>query len=365
LTLEEAERALENQEAKIVFTQLELSNARQEIESRMHEKEEELENSRRGHQRALESMQASIDAEIKAKFELSKQKKKLEKDVHDLESALDGSNKNTTESQKSINKLRNSMAEQESQLEDQDRQKAELRETAVSADRRANNLMGEVDELRSALDQSDRNRKAAEADMTDAVDRMNEMSSVNAGNVAYKRKLESDINALRLELDDALVESRGSQESATKTYGEVIRQADELKFEQEQSLVNERLRKNLELQVKDLECRLEQAESNSARGGRKITSKLEQRIAELESELEHEQRNTQEALKESKRNDRKLKELSVVADDERHQQSRLQDQVEKLNSKVKFYRRQAEETEEVAASNLNRFRAASAMPSRR
>ena len=43
LTLEEAERALENQEAKIVFTQLELSGARQEIESRLHEKEEEFE----------------------------------------------------------------------------------------------------------------------------------------------------------------------------------------------------------------------------------------------------------------------------------------------------------------------------------
>ncbi len=46
LTLEEAERALENQEAKIVFTQLELSNARQEIEARLHEKEEEFENTR-------------------------------------------------------------------------------------------------------------------------------------------------------------------------------------------------------------------------------------------------------------------------------------------------------------------------------
>ena len=46
LTLEEAERALENQEAKIVFTQLELGNARQEIEARLHEKEEEFENTR-------------------------------------------------------------------------------------------------------------------------------------------------------------------------------------------------------------------------------------------------------------------------------------------------------------------------------
>ena len=44
---------------------------------------------------------------------------------------------------------------------------------------------------------------------------------------------------------------------------------------------------------------------------------------------------------------------------------RLQDQVEKLNLKVRFYKRQAEETEEVAASNLNKFRAASAAPARK
>ena len=44
--LEEAERSLAAQEAKIVSAQLDLSNARQEIEGRLHEKEEEFENTR-------------------------------------------------------------------------------------------------------------------------------------------------------------------------------------------------------------------------------------------------------------------------------------------------------------------------------
>lgn len=149
----------------------------------------------------------------------------------------------------------------------------------------------------------------------------------------------------------------------------------------------ERLRKNLELQVKDLQTRLDQAESSALKGGKKFTQKLEQRvcslnlnyliadlfqnvsfnfkIAELESELESEQRQYQEALKESKRSDRKLKELVSQSDDDRHNQIRLQETVEKLNNKVRFYKRQAEETEEVAASNLNKFRAMSAAPARR
>lgn len=85
----------------------------------------------------------------------------------------------------------------------------------------------------------------------------------------------------------------------------------------------------------------------------------------MESELDHEQHSHQEALKEAKRADRKLKDLSAQSEEDRHNQARLHEQIEKLNSKVRFYKRQAEETEEVAASNLNKFRAMSAAPARR
>lgn len=296
---------------------------------------------------------------------MSKQKKKLEHDVHEVEVALENANKNNVELQKVNNKLRQLMSEHDSQNEDHERQKAELREAVVTAERRSSNLLVEVDEYRSALEHNDRARKAAEADLSDAADRLNESSSLNSSLVAHKRKLETDIAALRLELDDSLTEVKNTSDSLQKSFVEVSRQADELKYEQEHALNAERCRKNLELQVKDLQCRLEQAETSALKGGKKFTSKLEQRITELESELEHEQRNHQDALKEVKRNDRKLKELSSLADEDRHSSARLQDQVEKLTNKVRFYKRQAEETEEVAASNLNKFRAMSAAPARR
>ena len=71
--LEEAESALEQEEAKVLRVQMELSTVRQEIDRRVHEKEEEFENTRRNHARALESMQASLDAEARAKAEAFKQ----------------------------------------------------------------------------------------------------------------------------------------------------------------------------------------------------------------------------------------------------------------------------------------------------
>jgi len=67
--LEEAEAALEQEENKVLRAQLELSQVRQEIDRRVQEKEEEFDNTRKCHQRALESMQASLEAEAKGKAE--------------------------------------------------------------------------------------------------------------------------------------------------------------------------------------------------------------------------------------------------------------------------------------------------------
>merc|ERR1711971_690918 len=60
--LEEAEGALEQEENKVLRASLELGQVRQEIDRRIAEKEEEFENSRKNHQRAMDSLQASLEA---------------------------------------------------------------------------------------------------------------------------------------------------------------------------------------------------------------------------------------------------------------------------------------------------------------
>ena len=48
---------MEAEESKVLRAQIEVSQIRSEIEKRIQEKEEEFENTRKNHQRALESMQ--------------------------------------------------------------------------------------------------------------------------------------------------------------------------------------------------------------------------------------------------------------------------------------------------------------------
>ena len=57
---------------------------------------------RKNHSRAMESMQASLESEQKAKTESLRIKKKLEGDINEFEIALDHANKANNEAQKSI-----------------------------------------------------------------------------------------------------------------------------------------------------------------------------------------------------------------------------------------------------------------------
>merc|ERR1711899_590035 len=144
--LEEAEAALEQEENKVLRAQLELGQVRQEIDRKIQEKVEEFENTRKNHQRAMDSMQASLEAENRAKSEALRIKKKIEGDINELEIALDHANKANSEGHKSIKRYQAQLRDVEGLYEEESRQRRELAEKAGLADRRANALQGELEE---------------------------------------------------------------------------------------------------------------------------------------------------------------------------------------------------------------------------
>jgi hypothetical protein len=73
-------------------------------------------------------------------------------------------------------------------------------------------------------------------------------------------------------------------------------------------------------------------------------------------ELDTERRNCQETLKELRKNDRRFKEVCYQAEEDRKSNARLQDLIEKLESKNKLYKRQLEDTEAIAHVNMSKLR---------
>lgn len=243
-------------------------------------------------------------------------------------------------------------------MEEEQRARDEAREQYGIAERRANAFSNELDESRTLLEQADRARRAAEQELADARDQINELGTQTQILGGAKRKLDAELQTLHADLEAILNEAKNSEEKAKKAMVDAARLADELRVEQEHAQSQERARKGLEVTMKDLQGRLDEAEQNLLKGGKKQIAKLEDRVRLIEQELDNEQRRHSEAQKNMRRAERRVKELSFQNEEDRKNHEKMQDLVEKLQQKIKTYKRQIEEAEEIAALNLAKFRKA-------
>lgn len=63
----------------------------------------------------------------------------------------------------------------------------------------------------------------------------------------------------------------------------------------------------------------------------------------LEAELETSHRRNSDEIKNARKTERRLKELQLAAEEDKRGQDRLAELIEKLNQKIKTYKRQVEE----------------------
>merc|ERR1712055_527334 len=151
-------------------------------------------------------------------------------------------------------------------------------------------------------------------------------------------------------------EAQLSEDKAARAMVDAARLADELRCEQELAMNLEKDRKLLEAQCKDAATRADEAEVTALKGGRKAMIKMETRIRELESELDAETRRFGDVSKNLRKSERGIKELAFAADEDRKNHERMQSLIDQLQGKVKSYKKQIEEAEEIAALNLAKYR---------
>merc|ERR1712060_914775 len=356
--LEEAEAALEQEENRVLRSQLELGQVRQDIDRKIQEKEEEFDNTRKNHQRAMDSLGASLEAEQRAKSEALRIKKKLESDINELEIALDHANKANSEGQKAIKRYQGSLRDTIQGYEDEARARQQVVEQVGISERKANALSGEVEESRALLDSAERAKRQLDSELADARNAVNEMGVINSRAMHDKRNVESMIHTLQAEIDDALAQAKNSEEKSKRAMVDAARLADELRSEQDHANAENRGKRALDTQINELENRLVDAEASAMKAGKAAMSKLEMRIRELEMELGGIQTQTQESYKAFQRAERRVKELQFQQDEDRKNNDRMSELATRLQSKVKTYKQQIEEAEEIAALNLAKFRKA-------
>ena len=91
-----------------------------------------------------------------------------------------------------------------------------MREQCSMAERRANMMSNEVQELRNGYEQAEKLRRSAEGDVSDASERITDIQSqLNALNAA-KRKLEADLQHSLSDIEDLTHELKASDERFKK-----------------------------------------------------------------------------------------------------------------------------------------------------
>merc|ERR1712149_99098 len=200
--LEEAEAAVESEEAKVLRLQVEVAQGKQDFERRIAEKDEEIDNSRRNGQRAVESMQSTLDSEIQ----------------------LGHANRQCAEAQKALKAVQGQNKDLQVAVDDSQRAGEDLAEQVAVVDRRANLLQSELDEMRAALEQAERGRKLAEGELLESNERGGLLHTQNTALINSKRKVEQEVQ-------ESVQEQRNAEEKAKKAIGDAAMMAEELKKE--------------------------------------------------------------------------------------------------------------------------------------
>ncbi|KAJ4932462.1 hypothetical protein JOQ06_010883 [Pogonophryne albipinna] len=242
--LEEAEASLEHNESKILRVQLELN-------------------------------QSNLDAEVWSRNDALRVKKKMEGDLNEMEIQLSHSNRQAAESQKQLSNIQGQLKEVQIHLDDVLRVNDDMKEQVAMSECRSNLLQAEMEEIRAALEQTERSRKLVEQELLDASERVQLLHSQNTSLLNSRKKLEADLSHVQGDVDNSVQVSRNAEEKAKKAITDAAMMAEELKKEQDTSAHLERMKKNLEVTVKDLQQRLGEAENLAMKGGKKQLQKLE------------------------------------------------------------------------------------------
>merc|ERR1711971_584032 len=256
---------------------------------------EEFASTKKNMGKGLENMQAAVETEAKGKAEALRMKKKLEGDVLDLECNLEHANAANAETQRNIKTYQLGLREAQAKLEGEQLSKEKAHDTLIVADRKCNSNQNALEEARTLLEQADRARRMVEQELADTNETLSDQTCQNQAIQASKMKIESEMATLSSDLDEMAAEASASEEKAQHAMIDAARLADELRGEQDAAQGLERERKLLDAQVKDMQSRVDEAQTQALKGGKKAMTKMDTRIRELESELDAENRRMADA----------------------------------------------------------------------
>merc|ERR1719150_3509891 len=317
-----------------------------------------------GKQKALDRVAAlekelsklKADSESKLKVEVEAIKKKMAITITELEMALDASNKSNGQLQMTTKGQAEKIMQLSGAYDDVNKKlSASVQQYDVTTKR----LTMIETELKTVTNNYNNSMKVVqdyEGKMAALNRQVADLSGANNNLNKFKVKIEKDLAGVTRDYNDIARELKLADDRANKASADAGHFESLLREEQTKLVKIDNAKKSLENEVRSLGVRIEEIETNSVATSKRPIQKMEIRITELEEMINAEKKSHAVTMTELQTKTRQIKELVLQSEEDRKNIIILQESLDKLNEKIKMYKRQLEEQESISNSNIMRVK---------
>merc|ERR1712038_727251 len=328
-------------EQRVQELELELKKLSKGMEVTMRNKEDEFGAIRKKLTVEIENLTVRLhETESKLRGEVDKIKKKMAVTITELEMSLDASNKSNVQ-------LTNASKAQGEKIMQLTHAHAEASKNLMAASEqnkacitRIQLMETEITKIKTILEQTANAKKVAETKLGELTPKLNELGGLNSTLSAANAKFQKDLVAVKAEYTDIARELKLADERANKSSHDAQHFEGLLREEQAKFVKAENTKKALENEVRSLTVRMEEIETNTVASSRRTIQKMEVRIEELEALLVNEKKLHVETTTALHKKETSVKALLLQSEEDRKNILILQESLEKLNEKIKMYKKQ-------------------------
>lgn len=296
------------------------------------------------------------DSENRLKVEVEGIKKKMAITITELEMSLDGSNKSNSQLQNTTKIQAQKIMELSAAYDDVNKKLGGSLQQYDITIKRLTAIELEFKSLTVNYNNSIKIVKDYEGKMGGLNKQVTELTSANNNFSQYKIKIEKELALVTRDYQDIAKELKLADDRANKAGADAGHFESLLREEQTKVVKIDSAKKALENEVRTLSVRIEEIETNSVATSKRTIQKMEIRIQELEVMINEEKKSHSSTMSELHMKTRSIKELILQSEEDRKNIIILQESLDKLNEKIKMYKRQLEEQESISNSNIMRVK---------
>jgi chromosome segregation ATPase len=342
---------------RVAQLEKELANLRRDAEKGLGAARDEFESIKKKLIVEIDTLTRRLcETDSRLKNEVEVIKKKMSITITELEMSLDASNKSCSQLQNTTKMQANKIMELTGAYDDVNKKLAGSLQQYDITFKQLRQIEQEFKGLRANNESSIKVIKEYESKLTILTTRVNELTTINNNLTQSRGKLEKELSIVSREYDDITKELKMADDRANKA-GNDAQHFESLLREEQTKMVNlVNAKKSLENEVRTLSVRIEEIESTAMVSSKRTIQKMEIRITELETMIDSEKKSHSISVTELHKREQSIKQLLLQSEEDRKNIIILQESLDKLNEKIKMYKRQLDEQESISNSNIMRVK---------